>query len=351
MRICFYGNFTGGGTESACLKVANGLAETNDIYILNSENRNLSFYVDNSIKYSFLKNNKIIFKWYELFMFLKKNKIDILISLEALSGIISFLPCFFSNAKYIIWEHANYYQTQGSNIIQKIRQLELLFSDAYVVLTDRDKNNFLNHFKIKTKLIRIYNIADATTSTKYSIESKKIISAGHIREIKNFKIIPDIGKIVFNKHPDWQWLIYGDGIGKEYDILTKKIKEYNLEENILLCGRSNRMDEVYKNASIYVMTSLQEGLPMVLLEAKSNRLPLISFDIETGPNEIIQDRVNGFLIPPYNVEKMAFSICKLIENEKQRNKFSINSYLNLELFGKKEILNQWEKLIHEIKEK
>ena len=63
MRICFYGHFTGGGTESACLKVANGLAETNDIYILNSENRNLSFYVDNSIKYSFLKNKKIIFKW------------------------------------------------------------------------------------------------------------------------------------------------------------------------------------------------------------------------------------------------------------------------------------------------
>jgi len=349
MRICFYGHFTGGGTESACLKVANGLAEINDIYILNSENRNLSFYLDNTIKYSFLKNKKIIFKWCELFMFLKKNKIDILISLEALSGVISFLPCFFSNAKYIIWEHANYYQTEGSKKIQKIRQLELLFSDAYVVLTDRDKNNFLNHFKIKTRLIRIYNIADAATSTNYSIESKKIISAGHIREIKNFKIIPDIGKIVFNKHPDWQWLIYGDGIGKEYDILTQKIKEYDLEENILLCGRSNNMNEVYKNASIYVMTSLKEGLPMVLLEAKSNKLPLISFDIETGPSEIIRDEVNGYLIPSYNLEKMTDKICELIENEKKRNKFSINSYLDLELFDEETILKQWKKLMYEIK--
>lgn len=122
-----------------------------------------------------------------------------------------------------------------------------------------------------------------------------------------------------------------------------------MEDNIILCGRSNDMNEVYKKASMYVMTSLQEGLPMVLLEAKSHLLPLISFDIETGPDEIIKDGVNGFLIPPYDIESMASSICELIENNKKRFIFSKNSVLDLALFDKNNILEQWESLLDEIK--
>lgn len=349
MRICFYGHFTGGGTESACLKVANGLCESNEIFILNSEKRDLTFYYDKSIRYSCLKTKNILVQNIEMFKFLKRNNIDILISLEALSGIVSFVPCVFLKTKYVIWEHANYYQTQGSNKIQKIRQLELKYSDAYVVLTNRDMNNFKTHFIINTKLVSIYNIADVSIQENYSRESRKIISAGHIRTIKNFKIIPDIGQIVFKKHPDWKWLIYGDGSGVEYNILKEKIKKYNLEDSIILCGRSNDMNEEYKKASMYVMTSFQEGLPMVLLEAKSHLLPIISFDIETGPDEIIKDGVNGFLIPPYDIEKMASSICELIENNKKRFRFSENSVLDLALFDKNKIVEQWENLLDEIK--
>lgn len=348
MRVCFYGHFTGGGTESACLKVANLLSKNIDIYIYNSENRRLTFNVNDSINYSFSKRNNIISKWIELFNYLRVNKIDVLISLEALSGIISLVPCFFSKSKYIIWEHANYYQTQGSNKIQYIRKLELLVSNAYVVLTNRDKKNFVNHFKRNKKVTAIYNIAEKYQNIIYNKESKIILSAGHIREIKNFKIIPDIGKTVFSKHPDWVWKIFGDGIGNEYDILVEKIKKYGLEKNIKLCGRSNNMEEVYKESSLYVMTSLQEGLPMVLLEAKSNKLPLISFDIETGPDEIIRDNVNGFLIPKYNIEMMSDRICELIENKEKRLEFSNNSILDLELFDKDDISRQWEELIRRV---
>ena len=55
------------------------------------------------------------------------------------------------------------------------------------------------------------------------------------------------------------------------------------------------MPGIYKKSAIYVLTSLMEGLPMVLLEAKAYRLPIVSFDIETGPDEIVDDGVNGYL--------------------------------------------------------
>ena len=57
-----------------------------------------------------------------------------------------------------------------------------------------------------------------------------------------------------------------------------------------------------------VLPSYREGLPLVLLEAAACGLPMISFDIATGPNEIIRDKINGSLIPPYDCEKMADEI-------------------------------------------
>ena len=56
---------------------------------------------------------------------------------------------------------------------------------------------------------------------------------------------------------------------------------------------------------MFVMTSQMEGLPMVLLEAKSWGLPLVSFDIMTGPSDIIQDGINGYLIEEGNIDEMA----------------------------------------------
>ena len=90
---------------------------------------------------------------------------------------------------------------------------------------------------------------------------------------------------------------------------------------------------------------------MVLLEAKANGLPLVSFDIETGPDEIIRDGVNGFLIPPYDTEIMAERICQLIENNDLRKRFSDNAKLDLEKFSSDRIIEQWNDLIKDVTER
>ena len=84
---------------------------------------------------------------------------------------------------------------------------------------------------------------------------------------------------------------------------------------------------------------------MVLLEAKSYGLPLVSFDIMTGPGEIIRDGVNGYLVPPGDTAALAEKICRLIENEELRRDFSENSQVDIERFDSVEIIEQWEKLI------
>ena len=74
-------------------------------------------------------------------------------------------------------------------------------------------------------------------------------------------------------------------------------------------------------------------------------MPLVSFDIMTGPGEIIRDGVNGYLVPPGDTAALAEKICRLIENEELRRDFSENSQVDIERFDSVEIIEQWEKLI------
>ena len=314
MRICFIGHFTSGGTERATFLVANGLKEQHDIFLVNTCDRQPSFYLKEGINMEYLPSGNIPKRVLALVRYLKKRKIDILITVEALTGIVSVPAAMLTRCKHIVWEHANYFQNQGSRYIQKVRQIELKTADAYVVLTKKDLKNFQQHFLCKTTVEQIYNIADGRNSNVYDEDSKTIVSAGHIWKIKNFIVIPDLAKVVFEKHPDWKWIIYGNATGEEYEKILRKVQEYGLEQNIIFYGRCENMESEYQKAAMYVMTSLQEGLPMVLLEAKSNGLPLVSFDIETGPSEIIRDGENGFLVPPYDIECMEEKICRLIED-------------------------------------
>ena len=348
MNICFIGHFTAGGTECATFLVANGLSDKYNVSILNTCDRAPSFNLDPSVKFDYLKTGCMPKRIIYLRKYLRENKIDVLITVEAMTGVLSILAAKTTRCKHVVWEHANFYQNQGSRWIQKIRQLELFCTDAYVVLTERDKNNFINNFKIKTNLEQIYNIANQQSDHMYNINSKTIISVGHLRKVKNFVVIPDIAKRVFARYPDWNWKIYGDTNGDQYQLIKNKIDEFGLQNHVLFCGRCSKMDTAYQQASIYVMTSLQEGLPMVLLEAKVNKIPLVSFDIETGPDEIIREGINGYLVPAYEIETMADKICRLIEEPELRKNFSDCTGLDLEKFSADMILKRWDNLIENI---
>ena len=89
------------------------------------------------------------------------------------------------------------------------------------------------------------------------------------------------------------------------------------------------------------MTSKFEGLPMVLLEAKTWGLPLLSFDIMTGPSEIIQNGVNGYLIPAYNMELFRKKIERLITDKELRMSFSNKSQIDMDKFELNNIMNKW----------
>ncbi|WP_461811212.1 glycosyltransferase, partial [Faecalimonas sp.] len=140
--------------------------------------------------------------------------------------------------------------------------------------------------------------------------------------------------------------IYGNG--DIFPEIEEQIKEEKLDNQLILKGEVSDVSLIYGQAAMFVLTSYREGLPLVLLEAKANHLPCISFDIISGPKEIIRDGIDGFLIQPYEKEKMVEAIEKLINDTSLRKKMSENAEDNLSKFSEEEIMKQWKQLIEEV---
>ena len=328
-----------GGTERMTAFLANALCARHTVSILSLHGGESFFPLDAHVSHIRLPEKKRLL---EIRRFLRKQNVDIVINVDTGMSIFGIPAALGLKAKVITWEHSNFYNDWNSRWFPYIRRFAARHSETVVVLTERDKQNYETNIRRCRKVIVIGNPVHPHENL-YNTASKIILSAGQLSPIKRFALIPEIGKIIFPNHPDWQWRICGDGPQRAE--LESKIIEYGLEKNIILVGRVSDMESEYVNAAIYVMTSEMEGLPMVLLEAKSYGLPIVSYDIMTGPADIVRDGVNGYLAESGNVTAMAERILSLMDSTTLRQHFSDRAIMDMEKFDEERIIEKWEHLI------
>lgn len=339
----------GGGTERMAQILANLLVEDPNYNVtvlsLNNELGKTFFSLDERVKISALSTGNLTQKIRSLYSFTKKNQIDILINVDIMLGIFS-LPVALLNRriKVVAWEMFNIRNDIGSRHTKMIRQLSLRLASYYVCLTKADMQAFQQEMKVKCPIGYIYNpIRYDSFYHGYSMESKKIITAGHFFYTKGFDLAVETAKYVFEKHPEWEWEFYGDGT--ELENVKELVGEYGLTENVRFCGRTDDILSVYKQGSLYVMTSRTEGFGLVLTEAKSCNLPTLAFDVEFGPGEIIENGVSGYLVAPFDCKAMAEKICYLIENPGIRRVFSNHARDNLDRFSTENFIRAWKSVL------
>lgn len=281
--------------------------------------------------------------------YLNENKIDVAILQGNYAGFIASTARFNTKTKLVFCDHGALINQWNQKDIVVIRLITSLLCHRVVTLTEQSRGDYIKRFLLgKKKVLSIYNWIDTDVphSEKYDISSKKIVSAGRFGKEKGFDMLIKAFAPVAKRHPDWTLDIFGDG--EMMERVKALISEYEIENNVNLLGMRSDLSARYRDYAIYVLPSYREGLPLVLLEAKQNRLPIVSFDIMTGPREIVTDGKDGILIPPYDTEKMGEAISRLIENEAERQNMSDKSQENIDKFSKQTILRQWIELIQNI---
>ena len=184
-------------------------------------------------------------------------------------------------------------------------------------LTNYYKELFTEYrYKIKTN-----NMPIESDNKISNLKNKNIITVGRLEKVKGYD---DLIKL-FSKLDNKEWTLSIVGTGSEFDNLNNLIKELNMEDNIKLLGFKNteELNKLYKESSIYIMTSIEESFGLVLLEAASHGLPLIAYDSALGAKEIIKD--NGIFIKNRNEKEMIKELKNLINDEKVRKEYQIKS--------------------------
>lgn len=360
MKICFLTNnysFTG-GLERVLSIVANELSRYYEISIISlyDLSKDCPYKYNENIKIDIIMNKN---KKNYVFDFnrcvksvtrnIKSNKYDFLIYLGENLFPFAYKACKNTSTKCIYWMHNPAWFYNYPLLEKRLRKLAIKKSYFTVTLTKESQDELIRKYKINN-IINIANPVDDMLVKQiiYNENSKKIISVGRISKEKNFLSLVEVAKSVFAFCPDWSWDIYGEGNVRLKKEIVERINAYKLENHVFLKGVCKNIYDLYSGYSFQVMTSLYEGFPMVLIEGMSCGLPLISFDIKTGPKEIIEDGINGFLIDNYDEKKMAEKIVFLISNLEARKKMSkYNEQLRLK-YSIHEIGLQWKDFLNSL---
>lgn len=351
----FSGDITrSGGTENVSIIIANALAETGSFDIcfisLFEEADKPFFGIDSCIeRYTvYPVPTHGIQHYFDTVIRLKRlvmqHSIDILVDIDGILDMYSLPVKCYTGVKIVSWEHFNYNQNPGVPYRKLTRRWAARKADAIVTLTEADKRLYKEHLHLRCPVMTIPNpMRKLESESVYDAESRIIISSGRLTYQKGFDMLVDVAARVLPNHPDWQWWILGEG--EDRPVLEQKIAETGIGNQLILKGRVDDMDGYYRKAAMFVMTSRFEGLPMVLLEAKAYRLPIVSFDCETGPAEVVQDGVNGYLTTLGDIDRTAERILSLMKDQNLREEFSWNSSVGEERFGRTSILRQWTSLL------
>lgn len=360
-----------GGIETATINTANSLSDKYDIEImsfynldnnqankLNSKIKIKYLYNGNPNKEEFLKslhNHKIINtlkegikaskillkKRIKVIKYIKNCKSDYIVSTRC--EFSTLLSKYGNNNTVKIAQEHRYHNNDKkyiNTIKNKYNNIDYLF--ALTKCLYNDYKEFLKNNK-HTKVELVPNMLYEIPKCNSKLDKKNIITISRLDYgKKNDDIIKSFSKI---KESNWKLYIIGDG--KEFNNLKKLINDLNLNNKVILTGYKNK-EEINKymlDSSLFLMASITEGLPMVLLEAMSYGIPCIAYEVPSGVNDIIEDGRNGYIIKNRNELEYIKRIEEVINDSKLRNKLGLNAKEKAKEFSKEKIVNIWKNIL------
>jgi glycosyltransferase involved in cell wall biosynthesis len=190
--------------------------------------------------------------------------------------------------------------------------------DAVVVLAEPERAPFEELLRGAAPVHVIPNSVPAQRGGPARLDRSVVVAAGRLAPQKGFPALIRAFTWVAEAHPEWRLRICGKG--RQRRALAALIEELRLGEHVTLAGAVRDIEAELEAASIFVLSSRVEGVPLALLEAMNKGLAVVSFDGAAGPRDLLDDGVDGLLVPARDELALARAICALIESERLRRR-------------------------------
>lgn len=326
-----------GGAERMAINYANGLTvkvEFSGLVTTRKEGPLLS-QLDERVDYLFLnKRNSFDLKaLLRLRRFVVRNKVTI-VHAHSTSFFIAFLLKLVCPSVKILW-HDHYGESEFLNMRATL-MFKIILPFFNGVISVNQKLKYWSERKIGFKnTIYLPNFSskekgiEAVTFLK-GIEGKRIVCLANLRLQKNHFLLLKVANRIRETHPDWTFHLVGKDFEDDYSAEIKRlVVEYDLKEMVFVYGSKNDIQNILKQATICILTSQSEGLPVALLEYGRAKKPVVVTDVGEMP-AVIQNGKNGFIVPKKE-ELFYAALVELIVDENLRRDFGeviYNAVLN-----------------------
>jgi len=236
-----------------------------------------------------------------------------------------FMPRFFLN----YWK---------KSILRNLRKV-----DKFVLLTNED---LLSWTELDNMAVIPNPISFSVDSCLSTVSNRQVIAVGRYEWQKGFDLLITAWKMIVNKYPDWILKIYGDGPMR--DTMKCMVDDLQLNKSCYLEYPVSNIAEKYAESSIFVLSSRFEGFGLVIVEAMSCGLPVVSFACPCGPRDIIKDNEDGFLVEPENLDGLVQKIQYLIAHESERKLMGEKAIKNVNRYRIEEIALLWKNLFESL---
>jgi glycosyltransferase involved in cell wall biosynthesis len=176
--------------------------------------------------------------------------------------------------------------------------------------------------------------------------ARVVIAAGRLHKVKRYDRLIDSWALLAERFPDWQLRIYGHG--PERDRLRQRIDELALNDQVFLMGPATPLEAEWVKGSLAVMTSEFESFGMTIVEAMRCGLPVVSTDCPNGPREIIEDGVDGLLVPVGDPRALAAGLERLMADEALRRRMGRQALENAARFDPVPVVDRAEAMFGEL---
>ena len=275
---------------------------------------------------------------------IKKINPDVIIAHCSREIVLTFFATLMMNKKIIGYIHSDPKTLikEKSTIWLVLTYFSFILISHCIVFSRQAKSQL--PFLAQKKAFILPNVSSECKKKKKNYKNKNIIMVGSLINIKNHSFVINNFTKITKQFPNWTLTIIGDGPLK--GSLKRLIKKNNLSKSVFLVGNKKNIFNYFDKASIFLLSSISEGMNLSMLEAAKYGLPIISSDCSSSHKKLLIHNTNGFLYKRQSNSQFLKYLCNLINNENMRKKFGEKSIKLSKKFKNKNILKQWDSILN-----
>ncbi len=356
IAICVHNLANGGGERVAAL-LATGFAERGDdvTAVIVDKNARIEYAVSDKVQIVNIHAEGNAIQRYsrkllKLRKYIRENKPDVAIAVMPPFDLWLLLATFGTKTKIVDTIHFSLERPKTNPISKQLYfntfYLSRLF-DAVTVLTKVDGEIMK---RINKKCFVMPNPLAFESKQNYNLKEKVVLASGRLDgwSVKGFDVLIKAWGHVYNEFPDWRLQIAGRGDEKSKTFLLNLAKENGVVDRIDFLGFRPHIENDYRRASVFVMSSRTEGFSMVLIEAMSQGCACISCSYRGRQEEIITNENEGIICKTDDVEEMSRAIKTVLRDERCRRVLQEGAYMRSSEYSLEKTLNRWDELFCKI---